>query len=160
MADRDYRKHYVDRIKNIVDHMDESIDDSVLVTELEELAKSLRRSIENLHSAIYVAVYDDGPDDDFTRVYVPLGTMTCAEAKERLGELTANTYDGYVKEITEEEWDDLIRLRYLTEILFDLKMIINHSYDAILQDTTNDISTKVTELRDKVGFKHRWEVVG
>lgn len=159
MSDRDDRPYYVGEIKKIVDTLDNEIDDSALIDQLEEYARCLRKFIEWRHSGLYIGVYEVGPDDNFTRCYKPLGTMTTAEASKRLDEIEeANGYYYRLREVTKEEWDDFIHLRYLTEI-FERSEWLQRKYNDIPQNIIDDISSKISALREKLGLKYRWETV-
>ena len=159
MIERDDRPYYVDEIKKIVNDLDNEIDDSGLVIQLEEYAKRLRKFIEYQHSSFYVGIYDVGPDDDFTRCYKPLGLMTTAEASRQLSEIDeANGYYSRLREVTKEEWDDFIYLRDLTKTL-NLLNFLRSRYNDIPKTTVDDLSSKFDTLREKLGLRHRWEIV-
>lgn len=158
MSDRDDRPYYVNKIKEIVSTLNDDIDDSGEIYDLEQYAKSLRKFIEWRHSGIYIAIYDVGPEDDFTRCYKPLGSMTEAEALKQLNELNGpHGYYGRIREVTKEEWDDFYHLKYLTDISNRLDWI--KRYDDIPETIENDISNKIKALREKLGLQYRWEHV-
>lgn len=160
MLTRDDRPYYINKIKEIVSSINDDIDDSGKVYELERCVKGLRRFIEWRHFGIYIAIYDVGPDDKhrFIRNYKLLGSMTETEALKRLSEIDeANKYYKHIREVTGEEWDDFLHLKYLTDISNRFDFI--KKYNDIPENVVNDVLVKIEALREKLGLQYRWEYV-
>lgn len=157
MVETDHRPYYVSKIKDLAESIDDSIDDASIVSQLEQYVKSLRRSIEFRHSDIYILIYDVGPDDNFARYYEPVGIMTEHDALEKLKTRDSNGYYKRVQEISKEEWDDFIHLRDLTDIATHIDWL--KRYNDFSEAVRDDISLKISKLRQKLGLTYGWEIV-
>jgi len=155
----------VDKIKAIASDLTGGAEDREVLRKLIASCRCAEWEIKRNQSAIFVSINDIGPDDDFTRIYTPLGFMTREEAEKKCEELSDDNFgwamDG-VKEITPEEYDLYIACGHWSTIRDTLGYMRGDEFqDSITREVMLERAEKqLAVLRDKLGFEYRWEVVG
>lgn len=154
-------------IKNfneLVSEIDEHADDSAYFYKLSQHAEWIAHGIERVHSRYYVAFVEDGPDDDFVRIWYPLGFMTAEKAYKILNEMLVSDdsepwNDSGIKEVSKEELNryyDLIDWQELYDRLHGNRCKL---HDILPKDFINELKKKIDSLREELGLKYRWEHV-
>ena len=84
-----------------------------MVNDIEYCCQDLKITSEYTCKGYFIAIYDDGPEDSFTRYYTLLGHCTLAEANAVLHELSNEDIDPYFfcrcsdagcRQVTKEEY--------------------------------------------------------
>lgn len=156
-------KEQISDIKNIISEIDNHSDDSKFFRELSQQAQWIANDIDRIHSGYYVAFIEVGPDDDFVRIYYPLGFMTAHEAYKILDEELDISDEPWnengIIEVSEEihnKYYDLIKIKELYDY------IIRNKYELIAILPPNfieDLKAKIDKLRNDLGFTRRWQHV-
>ena len=150
-------------IKKLISEIESHSDDSDYFYKLSQKAEWLARDIDRVHSGYYVAFVDCGSEDDFDRIYYPLGLMTAERAREILNkELDSEDCcnECGIKEVSEEEIEKYYEIRKLQE-LYDRLVSTKYELKNILPNTfMDDLKIKIDQLRRDIGFRFRWEIVG
>ena len=153
-------KKQISDIKNIISEIDNHSDDSKFFHELSQQAQWIANDIDKTHSGYYVAFTEVGPDDDFIRIYYPLGFMTKHEAYKILDEELDIDDDSYnesgVFEVSKEKYDkylDLIKIQRFYNYIKENKYEI---IDILPPNFIENLNAKIEKLRNDVGFTRRW----
>ncbi len=160
MSLEDIIKEQISNIKSIVSEIDNHSDDSKFFRELSQQAQYIAGDIDKIHSGYYVAFIEVGPDDDFIRIYYPLGFMTEHEAYKILDEELDVDDESYnengVFEVSEEKYNkycDLIKIKRFYDYTKQNKYEI---IDILPPNFIENLKAKIDKLRSDLGLTRRW----
>ncbi len=151
----------IETFKNLISRIEYHTDDSKFFYEVSSHAEYIAHDIERIHSAYYVAFAEYGPDDNFIRVYYPLGLMTAEQAykileEELVAEDAEPWNDSGIREVTKEELDKYYDLIEIQKLYDDLYHNRNRLQDILPPDFIDNLKIKRDNLRNELGFTHRW----
>lgn len=153
--------HQIECFNVLISEINDHIDDASFFRELSKRAKYIANDIDKIHSGYYFAFVDNGPDDNFIRIYYPLGFVTAKEAWRILKEeLIDENFQAWnecgIGEVTKQEFDkfnDLLRIQNFYDDLYDKR---NSLDDILPSNFLNNLKTKILKLRCELGFNYRW----
>ena len=153
-------KEQISDIKNIISEIDNHSDDSKFFRKLSQKAEWIANDIDRIHSGYYVAFIEVGPDDDFIRIYYPLGCMTEHEARKILDEELVTDIDYWnengIFEVSEEKYYKYYDLIKIQEFYSYIKKNEYELIDILPPSFIENINAKINKLRDNLGLTRRW----
>ncbi len=154
----------IETFKNLISRIEYHTDDSKFFYEVSSHAEYIAHDIERIHSAYYVAWSEYGPDDNFDRVYYPLGLMTAEQAykilkEELVGEDAEPWNSSGIREVTKEELDKYYDLIEIQKLYDDFYHNRNRLKDILPLNFIDNLKTKKDNLRNELGFTRQWEHV-
>lgn len=163
MSLEDSIKKQITYFKKLVSEIDDHSDDSKYFYKLSQKAEWIARDIDRIHCGYYVAFIEIGPEDNFDRIYYPLGLMTAHEAyrilKEELDGSDGPWNEKGIVEVSEEEYDKYYDLIHITELYGH---IIKNKYKLttiLPPNFIEDLKALIDKLKSDLGFTHSWQHV-
>lgn len=160
MALEDIIKEQISIFKELVSEIDDHSDDSKFFRKLSQKAQWIAGDIDKIHSGYYVAFIEVGPDDDFIRIYYPLGFMTEHEARKLLDEELDTNDDSWnengIFEVSEEkyyEYYELIRVQKFYNYIKENKYKL---IDILPPNFIENLDVKINKFRNNLGLTRRW----
>lgn len=155
-----YIKEQISNFKELVSEIDNHSDDSKFFSKLSQKAQWIARDINKIHSGYYVAFIEIGPEDNFDRIYYPLGFMTEHKARKILDEELDISDEPWnengIVEVSKEKYDKYFDLIKLDELHIH---IVKNKYEIINLLPPNfieDLKAKIDKLRNDLGLTRSW----
>lgn len=148
----------INQFKDTVAKLNGTYDELDALDELKEHLDYIIELCSNSHKAYFISVNDIGPDDDFIRVYTPIGFVTRSEALAKCMKLSGE--DGYgendILEVDKETYDMYIEWRQW----YDLAKQVRFFHEAQELIPYDSVKNKVDEIKAALGLGYRWEIPG
>ena len=160
MSLEDVIKEQISDIKDNISKIDNQSDNSKFFRKLSQQAQWIANDIDRIHSGYYVAFIEVGSDDDFIRIYYPLGLMTEHEAHKILDEELDTNDDSWnengIFEVSKEKYYkyfDLLKMQKFCTYIKENKYEI---IDILPPNFIENLNAKIEKLRSDLGLTCRW----
>ena len=163
MAEQVIRVEDVEELKKLANGVTGSAEDLRSLESIAELVDYMKKDLKKLISSYWILVYDEGPDDGFTRIYRPIPCLPKNEAEEIVHRILGEEYydQWSLKPVEIGEYERFMVLKKLTALKYHIRGVNGYGYEEyrLDDDVFEDVDSKVKALRAELGLTRRWEVV-